>query len=110
MERSRRAEKEFLGPKHVEQHKRKEGRHIYTGWWDPDKKKRFEDKVRDACARFEEKWGRAATHALVNEHQWTADLSTDALLVEPSQAVSPNCVFAGEREVVVEEALSWRGG
>jgi hypothetical protein len=72
---------------------------MYLGWYDPDKHKSFTDKLRDACARFEERFGRAALVALVNPAD-AATISQAPLGVEvrPAKNVAPNTIFAGEDE------------
>lgn len=69
---------------------------MYLGWYDPDKKKAAGRKLADAIARYERKWGRTPSVALMN----AADVSqlTDEAGVEVRVAphVAPNTFFVGD--------------
>ena len=78
---------------------------MYLGWYDPDKKKAAGSKLADAIARYERKWGKAPSVALMNAGdviQLTDDVGVE---VRAAAHVAPNTFFVGDDDDV-EVALS----
>ena len=73
---------------------------MFLGWYDPDKKKPVQQKLNDAIARYERKWGVQPSVALVNAADAVA-LPDIEVRVVPH--VAPNTFYVGEDDLVVVE-------
>ena len=69
---------------------------MYLGWYDPDKKKPAASKLADAMRRYERKWGRLPSVALVNAADATALGEQRGVEVRVAVHVAPNTFFVGE--------------
>ncbi len=71
---------------------------MYLGWYDPDKKKAPVRKLEDAVARYERKWGRSPSVALMNAGDVARlpDETTVDVEVRVAPHVAPNTVFVGD--------------
>ena len=69
---------------------------MYLGWYDPDKKKKPERKLADAIARYERKWGRTPSVALVNVTDAEQLPEETGLEVRVAHHVAPNTYFVGD--------------
>lgn len=72
---------------------------MYLGWHDPDKKKPLDKKLDDAISRYERKWERTPTVALVNTSDFEALTEREGLEIRPAGHVAPNVFFVGCDEV-----------
>ena len=71
---------------------------MYLGWYDPDKKKAAGHKLADAIYRYERKWGRKPSVALMNAadiSQLTEDIGVE---IRTAAHVAPNTFFVGDDE------------
>jgi hypothetical protein len=71
---------------------------MYLGWYDPDKKKKPARKLADAMARYERKWGRTPSVALLNAADATELPDEPGLEVRVAHHVAPNTYFVGDDE------------
>ncbi len=75
---------------------------MFLGWYDPDKKKSPQQKLLDAIKRYQEKWGRSPSVALVN----AADaIEAPGIEVRVATHVAPNTFYVGDDEPQ-DEALA----
>ncbi len=75
---------------------------MYLGWYDPDKKKDTGRKLADAIYRYERKWGRKPSVALMNAGDASQLTDDSGVEVRVAPHVAPNTFFVGDDEV--EEA------
>lgn len=71
---------------------------MYLGWYDPDKKKATARKLADAIARYERKWGRTPSVALMNVADATQLPDEAGVEVRVAPHVAPNTFFVGDDE------------
>ena len=65
---------------------------VFLGWLDTDPRKSPEQKIREACERFEYKFGRPATTVLVHT---SLDIAVEGLEIRQASYIRPNCFWAG---------------
>lgn len=65
----------------------------YLLWFDNDVKKTTTQKILDAAAYYQEKYGKVATKALV--HPSMMPVIVEGMTVEATRAVQPNHVLVG---------------
>ena len=71
---------------------------MYLGWYDPDKKKKPATKLADAIARYERKWGRTPSIALMNASDVSQLTDETGVEVRIAHHVAPNTFFVGDDE------------
>ena len=76
---------------------------MYLGWYDPDKKKTPERKLADAVYRYERKWGRTPSVALMNAADVSQLTDETGLDVRVAPHVAPNTFFVGDDEPEVAD-------
>jgi hypothetical protein len=76
---------------------------MYLGWYDPDKKKTIEQKLAAAVERYEMKWGRKPSVALVNSAEV---VEMPGIAVRAAVHVPPSTFFVGEDEPFEELAAA----
>lgn len=74
---------------------------MYLGWYDPDKKKGAGRKLADAIARYERKWGKSPSVALMNAGDVTQLTGDAGIEVRVVAHVAPNTFFVGDDDVEV---------
>ena len=79
---------------------------MYLGWYDPDKKKKPAKKLADAIARYERKWGRTPSVALMNATDVSQLTEETGVEVRVAHHVAPNTFFVGEDEPADEAPLA----
>jgi hypothetical protein len=71
---------------------------MFLGWYDPDKKKATGRKLADAIYRYERKWGRKPSVALVNASDVEHLTDDTGVEVRVAPHVAPNTFFVGDDE------------
>ena len=71
---------------------------MFLGWYDPDKKKATGRKLADAIYRYERKWGRKPSVALVNASDVEHLTEDTGVEVRVAPHVAPNTFFVGDDE------------
>ena len=71
---------------------------MFLGWYDPDKKKATERKLADAIYRYERKWGRKPSVALMNASDVEHLTDETGVEVRVAPHVAPNTFFVGDDE------------
>lgn len=71
---------------------------LFTGWYDPEKKKSSSRKLDDAIARYREKWGEEPQIALVNAADFDGLQERDDIEIRIAGNVAPSTFFVGVDE------------
>jgi hypothetical protein len=81
-----------------------EVRLMFLGWYDPDKKKTADKKLMDACARYEEKFGRVPLFCLTSPDDAKALGATFSLGLGREVGVQARSYIAKDTFYIGEDA------